>query len=71
MEFTSFEEALKVCMTADPESEEQDVALEYCLHHAPPELKEKLHAAFAEFKAKKGSCGCGHGHDHGHGDHEP
>lgn len=66
MEFTSFEEALKVCMTAEPGSEAQDAALTYCLHHAPPELKERLHGAFAQFQAKKqGGCGCGHDHcDH-------
>jgi len=55
-------------MTAEPQSEMQDAALEYCLHHAPPELKERLRAAFAQFKAKKGACGCGH--DHGHCNHE-
>ncbi|MEW6594642.1 MAG: hypothetical protein AB1413_07215 [Thermodesulfobacteriota bacterium] len=66
MEFTSFEEALKVCMTAAPESEEQDAALEYCLHHAPPDLKEKLRAAFVRSAAEKhDGCGCGHDHcDH-------
>ncbi len=71
MEFASFEEALKVCMTAEPESEEQDVALEYCLHHAPPDLKEKLRVAFARATTTQhGSCGCGHEH-HGHRcDHE-
>lgn len=49
-------------MTAAPGSELQDAALEYCLHHAPPELKEKLRAAFTQFQAKKSGCGCGHDH---------
>ena len=70
MEFSSFEEALKVCMTAAPESEEQDAALEYCLHYAPPELKEKLRNAFVRSSARhEGGCGCGHDHGH-HCDHE-
>lgn len=65
MEFTSFEQALQTCMTAEPESAEQDAALEYCLHHAPPELKERLRNAFARSRAKQGDCGCGHDHcDH-------
>jgi len=67
MEFTSFEEALHVCMTAEPESAEQDAALAYCLENAPPELKEKIMEGLAKFHntqqdTQQTSCGCKHDH---------
>ena len=57
MEFESFEQALKVCLTAEKGSREQDAALVYCLENAPPEFKKMLEDRFLEFH--KGKCGCG------------
>lgn len=42
MEFTSFEEALKICMNAEEGSELQNRAAAYAIKHAPPELADKL-----------------------------
>jgi len=58
MEFDSFEDALKVCMTAEENSQEQDAALEYCLVNAPPELKKKLKEYFEHRHAHSHGCGC-------------
>lgn len=66
MEFDSFEQALHICITATPGSDEQEAALVYCLENAPPELKSKIANSLANFHQKKnGGCGCGckHGHD--------
>ena len=68
MEFESFEQALKICMTAEQGSEEQDLALIYCLQHAPADLKEQIKNGIANFQKgqndKHGDgCGCGNKHD--------
>ncbi|OGQ86224.1 MAG: hypothetical protein A2512_07565 [Deltaproteobacteria bacterium RIFOXYD12_FULL_56_24] len=66
MDFDSFEQALHICMTATPGSDEQEAALIYCLDNAPPELKNKIADALAHFHQKQSSgcgCGCKHGHD--------
>lgn len=65
MEFTSFEEALKICLESEDGSEEQDAALLYCIEHAPPKLKEMLKTQFMEHLARKKhaeNCGCGCAH---------
>lgn len=62
MEFTSFEEALQICLESKEGSEEQDAALLYCLENAPPKLKEMLRARFESHQERKkhaGDCGCG------------
>lgn len=68
MNFDSFEQALHACMTAPPGSDEQEAALIYCLDNAPPELKDKIAEALADFHKKQShdhgcGCGCNHGHD--------
>lgn len=68
MEFTSFEEALEICIASPDGSPEQDAALLFCLEHAPPSLKQKMGEEFLRFKNRK-NCGCGdhhHGPDCGH-----
>jgi len=65
MEFDSFEQALHICMTAAPGSDEQEAALIYCLDNAPPELKDKIAEGLANFhKGHADGCGCGCNHDH-------
>ncbi|MEJ2031918.1 MAG: hypothetical protein P8Y63_02520 [Deltaproteobacteria bacterium] len=67
MIFQSFEDALKICLTAENGSPEQDAALVYCMEHAPDDLKELLRQKFIEFhEGKQGNlhnhgegCGCG------------
>jgi hypothetical protein len=74
MPFQSFAEALKICLTAEPGSREQDEALIYCMEHAPDDLKEILKTRFVEFHTGDrhehkiehreahehgDSCGCG------------
>ncbi|HIJ90388.1 MAG: hypothetical protein OEV89_06440 [Desulfobulbaceae bacterium] len=67
MTFDSFEQALHACMTASPGSDEQEAALIYCLDNAPPELKDKIADALANFhQERKQSDGCGCGCNHGH-----
>jgi hypothetical protein len=66
MHFDSFAQALQACLTAAPESDEQEAALIYCLENAPPELKEKIAQSLAGFHgARQGGhhedgCGCHH-----------
>ncbi|NTV15123.1 MAG: hypothetical protein HGA96_14530 [Desulfobulbaceae bacterium] len=60
MAFTSFEEALHICMTATEGSPEQEAALAHCLETAPPDLRLML------AKRLGGQEGHGH-HDHGCG----
>lgn len=61
MEFESFEQALKVCLEAENDSEEQEAAMCYCIEHAPPELKEQIKEQFlAAKKAHASNCSCGH-----------
>lgn len=67
MNFDSFAQALHICMTATPGSDEQEAALVYCLENAPPELKDKIADGLANFhKGRKQSSGCGCGCNHGH-----
>ncbi|NTW89172.1 MAG: hypothetical protein HGB26_08700 [Desulfobulbaceae bacterium] len=54
MNFTSFEEALHLCMTAVEGSPEQEEALAHCLRTAPADLRLML--------AKR--LGVHDGHDH-------
>ena len=64
MEFSSFEQALQVCMQAEDGSEEQKIALVFCLEHAPADLRvmlEKRLNITGEHQHGTGS-GCG-GHD--------
>ena len=70
MHFDSFEQALQVCVTASPGSDEQEAALIYCLDNAPPELKDKIADGLANFHQQKKpghdhgcGCGCNHSHD--------
>jgi hypothetical protein len=69
MNFDSFEQALHICMTATPGSDEHEGALIYCLENAPPELKDQIADALAKFHKKQPDhdhgcgCGCNHGHD--------
>lgn len=62
MEFTSFEEALKVCMTAEEGSLEQDDALIYCFKNAPPELRATFKAQYEKLHGQGQGCGCGCNH---------
>jgi len=69
MEFESFEQALHLCITTTPGSDEHEAALIYCLENAPPELKDKITDGLAQFHQKdaQGSgCGCGCNHEHSH-----
>ncbi len=67
MNFDSFAQALHICMTATPGSDEQEAALVYCLENAPPELKDKIADGLTNFhKGQKQSSGCGCGCNHGH-----
>lgn len=61
MNFQSFEEALKVCVTAEKGSPEQDEALIYCMENAPADLKEMIKKRFVEFHTGKLN-------DHNHGE---
>jgi len=58
MKFESFEQALKVCLTAEEGSEEQNTALVYCMENAPTELKQMLEERFLQFHRKDCGCGC-------------
>lgn len=59
MEFTSFEEALALCVTAADNSPEQEAALRYCLENAPPALQELLRERLAAPHGHEHGCGCG------------
>ncbi len=64
MNFTSFEQALQVCMTSQEGSPEQDEAMLYCLEFAPDDVKEKLQGIMRHELPKHGhDCGCGCHHD--------
>jgi|GEM_PF-859928 len=70
MSYPSFEEALRVCLEAEPGSAEQDAALLFCLEHAPQDLKARLREAF--LASRDGSrhgqgCGCSHSEGEEHG----
>jgi hypothetical protein len=67
MPFQSFAEALKICLTAEKGSREQDEALIYCMEHAPDDLKEMLAARFVDFHAGGGHTD-EHGEKHEHGE---
>ena len=47
MEFESFEEALKICVTAEEGSELQNKAAAFAIKNAPPELQDQLVALAA------------------------
>lgn len=71
MDFTSFEEALQICMQAENGSREQQAALEYCLQHAPVDLRQMLVKRLglqADEKHHEHGCGCGCGKE-GQGSH--
>ena len=63
MEFTSFEEALQICMRAENGSPGQQAAMEYCLRHAPTDLRLMLAKRLGlQDGAPHGhGCGCGSG----------
>ena len=68
MEFESFEQALQICVTAEQGSDEQEIAMIYCLQHAPEDLKDKIKNGLTDFyKAREekhgDDCGCGCKHD--------
>lgn len=58
MKFESFEQALKVCLTAKQGSEEQNTALVYCMENAPADLKRMLEERFLRFHQQDCGCGC-------------
>ena len=58
VDFSSFDDALEVCLTAEEGSEEQDRAIIYCLDNAPDDLREKLHDMLIRKKEKQCGCGC-------------
>ncbi|NOX24538.1 MAG: hypothetical protein GXP59_00135 [Deltaproteobacteria bacterium] len=65
MDFSSFEQALQICMTSAEGSPEQDKAILYCLEFAPDEIKEKLRDIMRHQMPVHGhdcGCGCKHGH---------
>lgn len=62
MEFTSFEEALRLCMTAADGSPEQAAALAHCLENAPPDLRLLLARRLTDpagHDKHQHDCGCG------------
>jgi hypothetical protein len=66
MEFISFEEALKICLSAAEGSPEQEAALAHCLQTAPPDLRrlltQRLGGAAEQDEHDHehlGGCGCG------------
>lgn len=62
MEFTSFEEALRICMTAAEGSPEQEAALAHCLATAPPDLRLMLAQRLGVHECNEQhehGCGCG------------
>jgi hypothetical protein len=63
MTYQSFEEALKICLTAEDGSPAQNEALLYCVANAPDDLKEMLQARFGELAAAKHDQGGEEKHD--------
>lgn len=66
MSFSSFEEALNICMNAEEGGKEQDEALLYCLEYAPDDLKEQLRGILRHSPAGHShhdDCGCGCHHE--------
>jgi len=64
MEYSSFEEALQVCMRAASGSPEQRVAMEYCLQHAPADLRMMLAKRLGLHEqggCREHGCECGEG----------
>jgi len=62
MKFTSFEEALHICMTAAEGSPEQEAALAHCLETAPPDLRLMLARRLGAqdgHDCHSHECGCG------------
>ncbi len=60
MEFESFEQALHLCMTMEEGSPEQQEAMNYCLRHAPVDLKAMLEKRlFSGDTDDSQDCGCG------------
>ena len=61
VEFSSFEEALQVCMQAVDGSEEQKKAMVFCLEHAPVDLRAMLEERLKITAAHQHgiNCGCG------------
>ena len=62
MEFTSFEEALAVCINTKDGSTEQEEAMCYCIEHAPPAVKEEIKQQFLAAKEARALGGCNHNH---------
>lgn len=70
MELASFEEALRICLSAADGSPEQEAALAHCLLTAPPELRLMLTqrlglAVDHEGHGHDHQCGCGCGEPQG------
>lgn len=70
MKFASFEEALKICMTAANGSPEQEAAMTHCLQTAPPELQAMLSRRLTPATNQitgghdhRPGCGCGEQQD--------
>lgn len=62
MKFESFEHALQVCMTTEEGSPEQLEAMNYCLKHAPADLRamlEKRLSSDPDDSGHGGGCNCG------------
>ena len=61
MEFSSFEEALQVCMQAADGSDEQKEAMVFCLEHAPADLRAMLEKRLkiTDDHQHGSGCGCG------------
>jgi hypothetical protein len=67
MQFSSFAEALHICLTSAPDSPEQEAALTHCLLTAPPDLRLILtqrlgltadHASHSSDHQPSCDCGC-------------
>lgn len=63
MEFSSFGEALQICLNAAAGSPEQEAALAHCLLTAPPDLRLMLmqRLGLAADHERQPGCGCGCG----------
>lgn len=62
MEYSSFEEALHICLTAVDGSLEQEAALDHCLRTAPPDLRVMLTKRLGGLNGQghhSDGCGCG------------